>query len=441
MNKGLLSLLALFTFASLAAGRVESLQARSPSRHQGHARLLVISHALSFSTFLGGSLGDGVNAMVLDSAGNIYLLGNTNSTDFPTTPGAFQTKLTGNSNAFITKLSADGSRIIYSTFLGGSATEYPKGIAVDSANNVYVTGQTTSKDFPVVNGFQYESHTLPTGFVSKLSSDGSKLVYSTFLGGSSSDSINAVMVDTNNEAVVVGTSTSLDYPLENALQTTCPGCQYGNAVITKFSADGSSLIFSTYFGGTGSDTATGVALDPSNDIYFTGYTEPNFPTTPQAFQTTCTSNIQCAFVSKLDASGQSLMYSGVLDDAFGTAITVNSAGNAFITGYAGTAFPVTSGAFQTVQGGGSSWDAFVTEVDTTGSSLSYSTYLGGNNDDYGWGITLDSSSNVYYAFVHWLAARLRSIGCDKAIVFEERIALRDEIWEVTKKDRHVPGNL
>jgi len=229
-----------------------------------------------------------------------------------------------------------------------------------------------------------------------LSPDGSKLIYSTFLGGSSSDYITAVAVDEKDEAVVVGTTTSLDYPVVNALQPTCPGCQYGNAVITKFSADGSALLFSTYLGGTSPAGAVGVALDPSDNIYLTGNTQTNFPTTPNAFQTTCTSNIQCVFVSKVNTSGQNLVYSGVLDDGWGTAIAVNSAGNAFVTGYAGAAFPVTPGAFQTTPGAPSGdVDAFVTEVDATGSSLVYSTYLGGNNSEYAWAITLDSSNNAY----------------------------------------------
>ena len=362
-----------------------------------HTQPLVIDPAVSFSTFLGGSMGDGVNAMTLDSAGNIYLFGITNSPDFPITSGTYQTKLPGDINCFVTKLSSDGSQIIYSTYLGGNDDDTPKGMAIDSANNVYLTGQTTSKDFPMVNAFQPQSHTFATGFVSKLSADGTKMIYSTFLGGSSSDYIEAVAVDQNNEAIVVGTTTSLDYPLVNALQPACPGCPNGgSAVITKFSADGSALLFSTYFGGAGDDFAVGVALDPSDNIYFTGYTQPPFPTTPNAFQTTCNSNIECVFVSKIDASGQNLVYSGVLDDGLGTAIAVNSAGNAFVTGYAGNAFPVTPGAFQTTPGLPSGdWDAFVTEVDSTGSSLVYSTYLGGNGLDYGWAIALDSSNNVY----------------------------------------------
>jgi hypothetical protein len=361
-----------------------------------HTQPLVIDPAVSFSTFLGGSGGDGVFGMTLDAAANIYLFGITSSPDFPVTSGAFQTKLAGQTNAFVTKLSSDGSQIIYSTYLGGNDNETPEGMAIDSANNVYLTGQTMSKDFPVVNAFQPQSKTYATGFVSKLSADGTKLIYSTFLGGSSSDNILEVAVDQENEAVVVGTSTSLDYPILNALQPTCPGCQYGNAVITKFSADGTALIFSTYFGGESPNEALGVALDPSENIYLTGYTQTDFPTTPNAFQTTCTSNIECVFVSEVDASGQNLVYSGVLDDAWGTAIAVNSSGNAFVTGYAGPAFRVTPGAFQTKPGVPSGGvNAFVTEVSTTGSSLVYSTYLGGNNADYGRAIALDSSNNAY----------------------------------------------
>lgn len=366
-----------------------------------HSLPLVIDPAVVFSTFLGGSYGDGVDGMKVDSAGNIYLFGDTSSSDFPVTPGAYQTSLAsppdiGSADAFVTKLSPDGSQILWSTYLGGSKEEMPQGIAIDSANNVYLTGQTTSKDFPVVNAFQPQSHTYSTGFVSKLSSDGSKLIYSTFLGGSSSDNIAAVAVDEKDEAVVVGMTNSLDYPLMNPLQATCPGCQYGNAVITKFSADGSALVFSTYLGGASPAEAVGVALDASDSIYLTGSTQANFPTTPNAFHITCTSNTQCPFVSKLDASGQNLMYSGVLNDGRGTAIAVNSTGNAFVTGYAGNAFPVTPGAFQTKPGLPSGdFDAFVTEVDATGSSLVYSTYLGGNGADYGWAIAVDSSNNAY----------------------------------------------
>jgi len=173
----------------------------------------------------------------------------------------------------------------------------------------------------------------------------------------------------------------------------------GDAVITKFSADGSALIVSTYLGGTSYDAAQGVALDPSDNVYLTGVTTPNsgFPVTPNAFLKTCTDpSGLCAFVSKIDASGRNLVYSGLLNDGQGTGIAVNSAGNAFVTGYAGQTFPVTPGAFQTVPGAPSGdVDAFVTELDPTGSSLVYSTYLGGNNSEYAWAIAVDSSSNGY----------------------------------------------
>ncbi len=365
-----------------------------------HTLPLVIDPAVSFSTFLGGSYGDGVDGMTLDSAGNIYLFGDSNSPDFPVTSGALQKNLAGDVDAFVTKLSPDGSRIIYSTYLGGSSGEFPKGMAIDSANNVYLTGQTWSSDFPVVNAFQIQSHTYATGFVSKLSSDGSKLIYSTFLGGSSSDNITAVAVDEKGEAVVVGTTTSLDYPVVNALQPACGGCQHGDAVITRFSSDGSALLFSTYLGGVAGDAAQGVALDPSDNIYLTGVTGPGpgFPITPNAFLTTCNPNSLCAFVSKLDASGQNLIYSGLLNDSQGAAIAVNSAANAFVTGSAGAAFPVTPGAFQTVEGGIGfidDTDAFATELDTTGSSLVYSTFLGGKGYDHGYAIAVDSSNNAY----------------------------------------------
>lgn len=363
-----------------------------------HSQTLVIDPIVGFSTFLGGSGVDGANGMALDSTGNIYLIGQTTSPDFPTTAGTLQTTLEGNIDIFITELSADGSHLIYSTYLGGSGAEFAHGIALDSSNNAYVTGETTSSDFPLVNPFQTQNLS-GTGFVSKLSSDGTKLVFSTFLGGSLEGAINAIAVDGSGEAVVAGRTFSVDYPVLNPFQSS-HASDDGNedGFVTKLSADGKSLIFSTYLGGNEDDFVQGLALDPSGNAYVTGITgSSNFPTTAGSFQPESTANPSgSSFVSKFDPAGKNLLYSTYLTAAQAFGIAVNSSGNAYVTGSAGeSGFPVTPGAFQTTQGGGSSTDAFVTEFDTTGSSLVYSTYLGGNNEDDGEAIAVDSSGNAY----------------------------------------------
>jgi hypothetical protein len=363
-----------------------------------HSQTLVIDPVVSFSTFLGGSVVDSANGMALDSSGNIYLIGQATSPDFPTTSGTYQTPFAGNSDIVITELSADGSHLVYSTYLGGTKSEYAHGIALDSSNNAYVTGETYSSDFPLVNAFQSQNLS-GTGFVSKLSSDGTKLIFSTFLGGSLEGSSNAIAVDGIDEPVVAGRTYSTDFPVVNAFQPT-HASDNGNedGFVTKLSADGKSLIFSTYLGGNSYDYVQGLAFDSLGNVYVTGITvSSNFPTTAGSFQPQFVSNPWgSSFVSKFGPSGQNLLYSTYLSGGQAFGIAVNSLGNAYVTGFAGeSGFPVTPGAFQTIQGGGSSTDAFVTELDATGSSLVYSTYLGGNNEDDAGAIALDSSGNAY----------------------------------------------
>lgn len=369
-----------------------------------HSQPLIIDPAVLFSTYLGGSAGDGVDSLVVDSKGYIYLYGDTSSFDFPVTSGAYQTHLAsppdaGSTDAFVTKLSPDGSQILWSTYLGGSNSENPKGIAIDAADNVWVTGQTWSNDFPVISPFQAQTHSYATGYVSKLSADGSKLLYSTYLGGSSMDFPFGLVLDANEEPIVTGVTDSFDFPVVNALQPSHGAGISGDAFITKFSADGSSLVFSTYLGGPNEDDSTGIALDPSGNIYVAGTAGTGFPTTPGGFQPACVSTqYVCSFIAKISASGQTLSYSTYLSDALIAGIAVNSSGNAFVTGDADSAFQTTPGAFQPHLGGGGlvkDPDAFVTEMDPTGTSTVYSTYLGGGSYEHGYAITLDSANNAY----------------------------------------------
>ena len=360
-------------------------------------RPLVIDPVLVYSTYLGGSSEESGKGIAVDAAGNAYVTGYTRSTNFPTTSGATQSTYAGSYDAFVAKLSADGSSLMYSTYLGGSNQDIAYGIAVDSSGSAYVTGQTYSSNFPTTSGARQTTNAGGyDAFVAKLSADGSSLMYSTYLGGGSTDNSQGIAVDSFGNAYVTGYTVSTNFPTTSgAKQTTFAGSY--DAFVAKLSADGSSLMYSTYLGGGSADYGFGIAVDVSGSAYVTGYTQStNFPTTSGAKQTTNAGNYD-AFVAKLSADGSSLMYSTYLGGSnadYGQGIAVDSSGNAYVTGYTqSTNFPTTSGATQTTYAG--NYDAFVAKLSADGSSLMYSTYLGGANTDYGQGIAVDSSGNAY----------------------------------------------
>ena len=351
--------------------------------------------ALVYSTYLGGSGLDLGYGIAVDASGSAYVTGQTGSSDFPTTPGAFQTTYRGCSgcwNAFVSKLNASGSALSYSTYLGGSTWDRAWGIAVDASGNAYVTGMAGSFDFPTTPGaFQTTLRGAANVFVSKLNAAGSALVYSTYVGGSGNDQAAGIALDASGNAYVAGFATSSDFPTTpGAFQATLHTVCCSNAFVTKLNPLGSALAYSTYLGGSADDYAYGIAVDTSGNAYTTGFTSStDFPTTPGAFQTTRV--IYDAFVSKLNPNGSALVYSTYFYG--GPAIAADASGNAYVTGWTGCDFPTTPDAFQTTCGGGD--DAFVSELNSAGSALLYSTFLGGSNVDAGWGIAVDASGNVY----------------------------------------------
>ena len=336
---------------------------------------------LLFSTYLGGLGYDGGEGLALDGDGNAYVTGRTSSAKFPTTPLAF--KPLCDNDAFIAKLNSSGSTLLYSTCLGGPGApindeESGYGIAVDGNGNAYVTGFTQSPDFPLENPFQAEKGTsahAQTAFVTKLTADGSELVYSTYLGGSSGATGLGIAVEpdcakvTSYSAYVVGGTSSSDFPTtRGAFKRRKPGGKSSVAFVTKLSPSGQSLVYSTFLGGSGSDWARAIAIDCDGNAHVTGETSSlsNFPT-KNAFQPDPGGSAD-AFVTVLNAEGSALVSSSLLGGTgtdSGISIAVDGAGNQYVTGYTTSAnFPTTENAFQDIFGGGIA-DAFVAKVSAT----------------------------------------------------------------------------
>jgi hypothetical protein len=409
------------------------------------AKALVIDPALAFSTFLGGSGfgGDSANAIAVDRAGNVSVTGQTSSIDFPVTQGAYQTANHAAANgrtAFVTKLNPTGTALVYSTYLGGSSGgDTGSAISVDAAGNVYVAGQAYSTDFPVTLGAVQTTNRAAANddsnaFVTKLNPTGTALVYSTYLGGSglsgytpySGDKGNAIAVDAAGDAYVAGQSYSPDFPVtQGAFQTTtnCAVNECANAFVSKLNPSGTALVYSTYLGGSGGrvsyagDLGNAIALDQAGNAVVAGETySADFPVTPGAYQTTnhALSNQGAnAFVTKLNPTGALLVFSTYLggsEGEMGNAIAVDAAGSTYVAGNtSSTDFPVTQGAFQTTNhsanGGG---NAFVSKLNSAGTALVYSTYLGGSGGvvnvmstlgfvagDLPTGLAIDSSGNAF----------------------------------------------
>lgn len=296
----------------------------------------------------------------------------------------------------------------YSTFLGGSFGDQARAIAVDSAGNAYVTGATSSTDFPTANPAQSTNRREPDVFITKLNAAGSALVYSTYLGGGNEEYGLGIAVDSTGSAYVTGWTFSANFPTVNAFQPTKGNLFTDDAFVAKLSPAGSALVYSTYLGGENDDHGNGIAVDAAGNAYVTGFTEStNFPTA-NALQGTFGGR-SCergdAFVTKFNAAGSALVYStflgGTRDDS-GGGIAVDSAGNAYVTGATkSTNFP-TANAFQSAYGDGSfdggcdfGGDAFVAKINPAGSALAFSTYLGGSEFDGGNGIAIDSAGNAY----------------------------------------------
>jgi Beta-propeller repeat/Abnormal spindle-like microcephaly-assoc'd, ASPM-SPD-2-Hydin len=369
------------------------------------AKLNPAGTGLIYSTYLGGAGPESATSIKVDASGSAYVAGNTSSTAFPTTAGAFETTYAGSGDGFVAKLSPDGSALAYSSYLGGSGADLVQGITVDADGNAYLTGSTQSSDFPSVNPLQIGNGGVSDAFVTKVSPDGKSLVFSTYLGGSSADSGQAIALDGSGNVNLTGYTYSSDFPTQNAFQSSNAGGV--DAFLAAIKADGSSLMFSTYLGGTGQDRSFGMVLDSLGSLYLTGDTQStDFPTTSNAFQ--LSNNGQGdVFVCKFSPGASGLVYSTLLGGTSvdqGNAITVDASGNAYVTGFTQSGdFPSLnplqrifgiSGA--SACGTSTCTDAFVAEFQSSG-ELVYSTYLGGSGADAGQAIAVNSPGQAYVA--------------------------------------------
>ena len=367
------------------------------------SRPLVIDPVLSYSTYLGGAGVDAGMAIAVRS-GEAYVTGYTDSLNFPSAGGP-QPNQPGR-DAFVARLNATGSGLVYATYLGGDLDDAGLGIAVDSAGPAYITGWTESTDFPTTSSPYQTDQGVRDAFVTTLNAAGSALLYSTYLGGTGSDEGHAIAVDSTGNAYVTGSTTSSAFPTTaNGRQKTLSGSQ--DAFVAKLNTNTSgsaSLVYSTYFGGTGVDAGFGIAVDTTNLVYVTGSTTSTAPSfiVKIPYQPT-NGGGQDAFIAKFDPSqsgaNATLLYSSFLGgagDEAGLGIAVDEEGQAYVTG------STTSGTFPTLRAAYSSLsgtkDAFVAKFDPAqvgAPSLRYSTYLGGGGDDEGYGVALDATGSAY----------------------------------------------
>jgi hypothetical protein len=363
------------------------------------SKLSPLGDSLLYSTFIGGSNDDAGLAVAIDAAGNAYIAGQTASSNFPTTAGAFQTTHQGGENdGFVLKLSALGNALLYSTYLGGSANDNcgNNSIAIDSAGNAYVTGFTESSNFPTTLGaFQTAKAGQADAFVSKLNPLGTSLIYSTFIGGAARDYGVSLGLDSSGSATIAGVTKSVNFPTQSAFQSAFGGGST-DGFVAKLNPLGSALVYSTYLGGSAEDNGVGIALDPAGNAYAVFETYSTDLTTVSPFQPSNAGQLD-AFIAKINPLGGRVYatYLGGSRDDDGVAIAVDAAGDAHVTGTTfSTDFP-TLDAFQATRAGVQ--DVFVTKFAPTGSALFFSTYLGGDLQELGNTIAVSATADIYIA--------------------------------------------
>ena len=360
-----------------------------------------------YAGYIGGAGADYGAGIAVDKDGNAYVTGYTtsNQTTFPVKVGPDLTYNGGFYDAFVAKVNAAGTALVYAGYIGGSGTDVGSGIAVDSAGNAYVSGYTTSDQttFPVKVGPSLTYSGGQDAFVAKVNPAGTGLVYAGYIGGAGTDYAHGIAVDKDGNAYVTGQTSSdqTTFPVKVGPKLTYNGGD--DAFVAKVNAAGTGLVYAGYIGGSNEDQGYGIAVDGAGNAYVTGYTysaQDTFPVTVGPYLTyPASGNAAAAFVAKVNAAGTALDYAGYiggLEQNYATAIAVDKDGNAYVTGTtlsAQNSFPVKVGPSLTHNDG--SYDAFVAKVNAAGTALVYCGYIGGSGTDVGYGIALDSAGNAY----------------------------------------------
>jgi hypothetical protein len=395
-----------YAAGSEAAGRFEygfDLGPYDPGKD-----LVVDPVVLVYGGYIGGEGNDIGFDVAVDALGNAYVTGRTTSSEatFPVNVGPDLSK-TDFFDAFVAKVKADGTGLVYAGYIGGNEEDRAEGIAVDDAGNAYVAGLTESHEttFPVLIGpdLTFGGPHLD-GFVAKVNPQGTALVYAGYIGGTGQDIVRGIAVDAAGNAYVAGSTTS---PLFEAgfPATVGPDLSHNGGVdafVAKVNASGTGFVYAGYIGGNGADVALDVAVDVSDNAYVTGHTFSTEETFPVVIGPDLSQNGDGdAFVAKVNAGGTALDYAGYIGgsgDEFGHGIAVDGSGNAYVTGPTlslESTFPVKVGPDLTYNGGASDGDAFVAKVSASGTGLSYAGYIGGSGEEEGTGVAVDPSGNAY----------------------------------------------
>ena len=395
----------------------------------------LIIDPLIYSTFLGGPQPDIGNSIAIDQEKKSYTTGETQSFNFPSTPGVYDQGFGNFSDCFVSKFNETGTDLEFSTFIGADDNyDYGSELVLDSNNNIYVVGVSSSPSFPTTLGAFDETHGGGEDvFVLKLNATGTNLIYASYLGGATDDYTGSIVLDENHNLYIVGTTTSTNFPT-----TTGAYDQFLNGnddvFVAKLNSTGTALVFATVLGGSNDDIGNSIVIDTSHNVYVTGETQSaDLPVTDNAFESD-KQGLKDIFVAKFNALGSNLEYAsyiGGTENDVGMGIAIDATNNVYLTGYTfSDDFPVTSAAFATLYNWNpqfpavildTTWvdlciedsliihsidtvnvsltqdgyDAFALKLNLMDTALSYCSYLGGRRNDYGHDIVLDSANNVY----------------------------------------------
>ncbi|MCL4871016.1 MAG: hypothetical protein KJ063_18815 [Anaerolineae bacterium] len=333
----------------------------------------------------------------VNEQGEAYVVGETNSDDFPITPDAFDSNFV-DGEAFFLKVTADGTDLLYSTFLGGSDLDGARAISRDPQGNFYITGQTWSADFPITTNAPDPTHNgLRDAFVTKLNPSGTAILYSTFLGGAVQEQGMAIVVDAAGQATVAGWTNSANFPTTSGAYDEIYNGAF-DGFVTRLNSSGTALIYSTFLGGSNEDRINDLILHDGGRVTVTGTTLSPFPTTPGAYNPTHQGDYD-AFVTQLNHNGSGLIFStflGGTGEERGFGLNLSSSGDILVTGRTSSAnFPTTPNAFDSNLNGLA--DAFVTRLNSTGTAVTYSSFLGGNDVDEAHTVTVGLDGSLFLA--------------------------------------------